>query len=414
MIVHTEIRKKLLEEFRQAKSIWVASAMISSNGWSFIQSSIPEETLQFLLIGIDLATDPIVFESILGNPIINARVYETEYTFHPKVYLIKKTDDSFTAFIGSSNTTRGGLDNNVEMNFQLNDQEECIKLLDWFNNLYADGYVITDDFISKYKSRFKKTRVKKKDIDEAVDSIKTMLLTNKSQFFSRNHHAIFNEKFHLKDSLDLQHIRKEVRDKFLKLHNEIYPQFNHYGLSDLHYHHQKREIVSRHFFNQFSGNYINAMWLHYGKSLTQLQRYISADKSINRPDSFINNIRMQVIIHEDSLGIWLVLGKNNGSIIDRKHFRSQMNNPKIRKDFFDYFNKLGNEYWLRVNGDPAQMDFLTPDQLWIEIQKESLDEYFIIGREIDWLDERLSATNISKTVLEEFKKLYPLYEIMRN
>lgn len=201
--------------------------------------------------------------------------------------------------------------------------------------------------------------------------------------------------------------------KLKELHESIYPQFAAFGLTDLHCHHSKKEIVSRYFFNHYSGFYINAMWLHYGKSLPQLQAYSSADKSFNKSDSFINNIRMQVIIHEDSLGIWLVLGRKNGSKIDREYFRNQMKYPKIRKAFFDGMKKLGSEYWLNFSKTPINK-LNTPEELWVETQRESIDEYFIIGCDINWLDKRLSNANISKTVLEEFQKLYPLYDIMRD
>lgn len=413
MIVHANIKSRLESELQNASSLWIASAMISYIGWNFIQKSIPSNTVQYYLIGIDLATEPEVFESIFSKSEINARIYETQFTFHPKVYLIKKNDDTFTAFIGSSNTTKWGLEKNVEMNFQINDQAECRKLLAWFNSLYSDGYIITDDFIKDYKARFVKTNIKVKEVEKEVEEVKKEISKNKGQFFSKNHHEIFNEKFHRINSLDLQRIRKEVRDKFRELHQTIYPQFPSYGLTDLHCHHQSREIVSRHFFNQYSGNYINAMWLHYGKSQQQLKKYASIDKSINKPDSFINNIRMQVIIHEDSLGIWLVLGRNNGSVNDRKHFRNQLSSPNIRKDFFKEIKKLGNEYWLNVSKKPLNK-LSTPDELWTEIRRESIDEYFIIGCNINWLDKRLSNTNISKTVLKQFQKLYPLYEIMRD
>ncbi|MCG9881753.1 MAG: phospholipase D-like domain-containing protein [Bacteroidia bacterium] len=413
MIVHANIKSQLETELQNASSVWIASAMISYSGWDFIQKAIPPTSTQFYLIGIDLATEPKVFESILSKSEINARIYETQFTFHPKVYLIKKQDGEFTAFIGSSNTTKWGLEKNVEMNFQIHDQAECQKLLSWFNSLYADGYIITDDFLKDYKIRFVKTNVKTKEIEKEAKEVKKEISKNKGQFFSRNHHEIFNEKFHRVNSLDLQRIRKEVRDKFRALHFEMYPQFSAYGLTDLHCHHQSREIVSRHFFNQYSGNYINAMWLHYGKSQQQLQKYASKDKSINKPDSFINNIRMQVIIHEGSLGIWLVLGRNNGSKIDRDHFRKQMTNPRIRKDFFDAIKKLGNDYWLNISNTPLN-ELTTPDELWKETQRETIDEYIIIGCDINWLDNRLSNTNISATLLKEFQKLYQLYEIMRH
>lgn len=414
MIIESNIKSNIQTELINSKSVWIASAMISNSGWSFLQKNIPGHTTQFYLIGIDLSTDPKVFDSILDNLEINARVYETKYTFHPKVYLIQKEDNRFTAFIGSSNTTNWGLEKNVEMNFQINDQSECKKLLDWFNKLYSDGFLITQNFVDDYKSKFVRASFKAKEIENEVTSIKTTFTKNNGQFFSKNDHEIFSKKYHRVNSENLKRIRREVREKFLELHNEIYPQFSSYGLIDLHCQHNKREIVSRHFFNPFSGKIINAMWLHYGKSSSQLKKYYNGDKSTNRPDSFINNIRMQVIIHEDSLGIWLVLGRNNGSRIDREYFRQQMMNDSFQKKFFDAFKKLGNNYWINTPKALASKDIKTPDDLLNETQKEKLEDYFIIGCDIDWLDKRLSFEKLPKTVLEEFQKLYPLYEMMKH
>lgn len=414
MIIHSNIKSNIQDELLQSKSVWIASAMISYSGWKFLQKHISKSTLQHYLIGIDLATDPKVFETIFLNTDINARVYETKYTFHPKVYLVQRLDDSFTAFIGSSNTTSWGLEKNVEMNFQINDQNECKKLLKWFNDLYTGGYLITQKFIDDYKLKFVRTSIKSKEIEKEVELIKADLTIDKKQFFTNNDHEIFNKKYHYVNSEDLQKIRREVRDRFLKLHNSIYSKFSSYGLNDLHCHHQSREIVSRHFFNQYSGNYINAMWLHYGKSSAQLQAYSNADKSINKPDSFINNVRMQVIIHDDSVGIWLVLGRSNGSEIDRKHFRNQIKDPVILKKVFDACKKLGNEYWINVPNAPALKDIKTATDFGKVIDKEQLEDYFIIGCDIDKQDLRLSKNKISNTVLREFQKLYPIYEIMRH
>lgn len=414
MIVGSDIKGVLSAELARSKTVWIASAMISKSGWSFLQKNIPQAATQSYLIGIDLATDPQVFESLLANLAINARVYETKYTFHPKVYLIQHDDESLIAFIGSSNTTSWGLEKNVEMNFRLDDQKECRKLLAWFNGLFSEGYFITQSFVDDYKAKFQSASIKAKEINKAADVIKSDLKIGSNQFFSRNHHAVFNKKYHEVENENLKEIRKEVGMRLKDLHAIIYPQFNAYGLTDLHCHHSKREIVSRYFFNNYSGFYINAMWLHYGKSLSQLQAYSSTDKSFNKPDSFINNIRMQVIIHEESLGIWLVLGRNNGSRIDREYFRNQMRNPTVQKEFYNAFKKLGNDYWIDVPNAPEAKDIKSPTDLWKETQKERLEEYFIIGCDIDWLDKRLSKKNLPNTVLEEFKKLYPLYEIMKH
>lgn len=414
MIIESNIKSKIQLELINAKSIWIATAMISYNGWNFIQNNLPQDVEQNLLIGIDLATEPKVFENLLDNLHINARIYETDYTFHPKVYIIQKKDNSFTAFIGSSNTTSWGLEKNVEMNFQIDDQKECKKLLLWFHNLYNKGYIITDDFLIDYKSKFAKTSFKKKEIQTEVKAVSSLISKGKGQFFSRNHHQIFERKYHRVNSPDLKRIRKEVRDKFIKLHNIIYPQFNNYGLTDLHCHYNSREIISRHFFNQYSGNYINAIWLHYGKSKNDLSIYETGDKSINRPDSFINNIRLQVIIHDNSLGIWLVLGRNNGSYKDRAYFREQMKDENTRRFFFEEYKKLGKGYWMNFKNMPSIEDIDTPDKLHSFTQKENIEDYFIIGCDINWLDERLSNENISNTVLLEFQKLYQLYQIMKH
>jgi hypothetical protein len=56
----------------------------------------------------------------------------------------------------------------------------------------------------------------------------------------------------------------------------------------------------------------------------------------------------------------------------------------------------------------------TPDQLVEQLKKETINDYFIIGKNINLYDNRLSVTNLPETVLNEFSKLYPLYEIMRH
>lgn len=414
MIIPKNINIKLQDELIYAKSIWIATAMISYNGWKFIQESVSREAEQHFLIGIDLATEPKVFEEILNNLHINARLYQTNYTFHPKVYLIQKNDNSFTAFIGSSNTTTWGLEKNIEMNFQVNDQYECKKILNWFTELYFNGYLITEDFLDNYKSNFIKASYRNKQNQIEVDLISAEFSKDKNQFFSRNDHEIFKTKFHHLNSLDLKKSRKNVRDKFMELHKIIYPQFKKYGLDDLFCHHNSREIVSRHFFNPYSGNYINSIWLHYGKSNKELSKYFNNDKSINKPFSFINNIRLQIIIHDKSLGVWLVLGRNNGSSADRQYFKNQLQNKTNLKKYFSIV-KLLKDYWIDSGRESVAVnDIKNENQLLDLIEKSEIDKYFIIGREIHYLDQSISNQNIPTTILSEFQKLYPLYLFMKH
>jgi len=414
MIIEDNIKQKIKSELINAKSFWIATAMISNNGWNFIQKNISKNTEQHFLIGIDLTTDPRVFNSLLDNIIINARVYQTNFTFHPKVYIFQKLDNSYVAYIGSSNTTNWGLEKNVEMNFQVNDQDECKKLLKWFNELYNKGYIISKDFIDNYNSKFIKASFTKKVIQQDVEKISDKLSKDKGQFFSRNHHQIFEKKYHRLENAELKKLRKEVSAKFKELHKVIYPQFKEYGLNDLHCHHSSKSIVSRDYFNQFSGKIINAIWLHYGKSLKQLDELKNKDKSINKPHSFINNIRIQVIIHEKSIGIWLVLGRNGGSFKDREYFKNSLNNKNELNDFYKALLSIKNDYWIDNGIKSIQIkNIIDADILKQLVQQSNIKDYFIIGTEIDFLDEKLSKKNISITILNEFKKLYPLYELMK-
>ncbi|WP_160137476.1 phospholipase D-like domain-containing protein [Chryseobacterium sp. c4a] len=414
MIIHTDIKQKLRDELVEAKSIYIATAMISVQGWNFIQQNISKDTEQYFLIGIDLATEPEVFKEILDNLHINARVYQSNYTFHPKVYLLQKNDNSFTAFVGSSNTTNWGLEKNIEMNFQINNQDECKKLLQWFKEYYRKGYLVTDDFLLSYKNKYTKIKVKDNEIAFEKQNINDEVSKDQGQFFLYNHHKIFEKKYHYMNTSDLKEIRKEVHKKFKELDNIIYPQFATYGFHELHKHHNPREIVSRHFFNRFSGKYIDAIWLHYGKSKAELSKYSSADKSINKPESFINNIRLQVIIHENSLGVWLVLGKNNGGRYDRDHFKNLLQDKHVLKDYFSTI-KLLTDYWIEFDGRRTLVNSLNDENdLFNRVQASKIENYFIIGKEIDYLDPSISAQNISNTILEEFKKLYPLYLTMRH
>ena len=90
-----------------------------------------------------------------------------------------------------------------------------------------------------------------------------------------------------------------------------------------------------------------------------------------------------------------------------------MKDENFRKIFFETLKKLGNEYWMNFKNMPPIKDIKTPEQLHSFTQKENIDDYFIIGCDIDWLDKRLSNENISNTILTEFQKLYPLYELMK-
>ena len=94
-----------------------------------------------------------------------------------------------------------------------------------------------------------------------------------------------------------------------------------------------------------------------------------------------------------------------------------MENVKIRNEFFDAFKALGDDYWIDYKGwrDIANVnDIESVTQLHEIAKEESIKHYFIIGKNYDIDDQALSNENIGTTILEEFKKLYPIYLMMRS
>lgn len=112
----------------------------------------------------------------------------------------------------------------------------------------------------------------------------------------------------------------------------------------------------------------------------------------------------------------MVLGKNWGSEIDRINFRKQLENDNIKKLFFKQLKKLDESYWLRYDESRGVKitDIESIKDFTEVISKETLGEYFIIGKDYDSDDPLLSDKLIENTILEQFSLLYPLYEIMTN
>ncbi|MEO9484601.1 MAG: phospholipase D-like domain-containing protein [Ekhidna sp.] len=405
---HSNIGDKLVEALSEADEVWIAVAMINSTGWNII-NNIPESVRVHIIIGIDLPTPPSVLiklkEKISNN--FNAKVYTSRSTFHPKVYVIRKTNGTYIGYLGSSNATKGGLIKNVELNIELTDPVNCNDLVKWYWTIDDYSELITDKLIADYSTQYKKIKKREKDNLEDFNSIKEPK-SRLSQFFTYNHHEVFAERYVEVENPEIKALRKEVRDRLIELHHRIYPQFTKYGLSGLYRHHSTKDIVSKHFFTPYSGYYIESLWLHYGKSKSQLKRY-------SEKESFLNHTRLQVIIHHKDIGIWLMLGIEKKGHYDRNHFRKQMESRVKRNAFFKALKKLSDEYWIDFKGWKDRVyvkDIRTIEDLHFLTKQEDISYYFILGRFYDPNDNNLSDLNIDNTILGEFQKLYPLYKIM--
>jgi HKD family nuclease len=130
------IKIKMVDELNRSiatcTQIRMAVAFAKMSGYQLIKESLDSFIQQngrvTLLIGLDFhTTDPDVLRELskyfdtketFEMYCLSGNINQTA-TYHPKLYLFSHSNDKTTAIIGSSNLTRGGLENNVEINIEI-------------------------------------------------------------------------------------------------------------------------------------------------------------------------------------------------------------------------------------------------------------------------------------------------------
>lgn len=257
-------------------------------------------------------------------------------------------------------------------------------------------------------------------LKEQLDSIN---FTN--QFFKFEHFWAFRQSLWRDYSGSANRERKKTYDKFLELHEDIYP-FRDKILTNINPHYSANYIVSHYIHKEgFTSDAMTAIWLSYGKSKFEIMQYkglfpkVSNHKMDQEEDdkqSFINHARIQVIVRNNLVGIWLLFGKNNGgSLFDRKYFFDRMEETVYRQEFYNKIKQLPEAYWILVNEiDPYCLEFNSAEELYNHCKQDDPNKYLIIGRDYNYDSPEISQENIQTTIFNEFLRLYPLYDFMRD
>jgi HKD family nuclease len=403
---------------KNCEEIWIAVALISDNGFKFIQDNINKEAKQNFLIGIGLPTSPKVLTVLMnreGNGFFKSKIYyKPKELFHPKVYIFK-SHDRLTAFVGSGNCTDGGFDKNLELSIKTDDQDFCNNLLKWFTALFKFGIPITDAFIESYSVLFERRTERiiqdKNELNAIMPDTNSKVNLDKinfdKQFFKKEHFAAFEgtKPWKMSDSVNQERIN--VRIKLFKLHTKLYPKIQEERW-DLHEHYIYDDTVSSAIHGQYTSMELSAIWLHYGREKKDI-------KAFGETETPLDFMRFQVIIHKDNIGVWNRIGKDFGSKVDRDYFKNKMNNDaSYRHDFYSIISKLPNEYFIEVSQKIKYVrEFNTEQQLTDFVLKDEIKYYFLIGIEFAPDDIRISEDNIVETIIENFGKLYPTYDMMK-
>jgi HKD family nuclease len=152
----------------QSKDIRIAVAFLSQAGINLIYDSIEYALNQGasfeFLVGLDMQTsEPEALQFLYNQSKINHNLtlycyasLEPSSIYHPKIYLLKNSDDTkVIAIVGSSNLTGGGLKNNIEANFVIEADTNQDIILDsyvTYNRLkfHPKRVVPDDEFLNIY------------------------------------------------------------------------------------------------------------------------------------------------------------------------------------------------------------------------------------------------------------------------
>lgn len=194
--------------------------------------NVPKNCKLRIVTGVDLPTSLDVLKTLKSRYKKKARIY-TESFFHPKVYIIMMKNKELVAYIGSGNFTEGGLLNNIEVFYKVEDQDECNNISGWFENIFNKSLCITDDFLVKYKEYSKKWAKEENKRKSEINGLLNEVNEKKRLFDSlkvklkeiregKDYKKICNERTNtvsrIKEALDYDNGFENIDiDKFLKI-----------------------------------------------------------------------------------------------------------------------------------------------------------------------------------------------------
>lgn len=424
MISHLESDLPIF--LNNACELYVAVALMNSYGLDFFENNISPRCSRKYLVGVDLPTHPDVlvrlFEMGGFNDQVSSKIFTLRETYHPKVYIIRGHDRKLTAYVGSANATKGGFKSNIEMGILVHDEKQCEELLIWYNKMFSISRRYDLDYINKYKQVYHRNKLLRSTVNANIDNFvkknhsntNTSLNVPSGQFFEQEDFDAFGPTTHYETDRISVAKRKLVRDKLLDLNDRILSKFQLYSIDNLYTHPKRNNYTSQHFHSR-GNNHIakEAIWLHYGKSSSELEKYDGFYKH------FVNHIRVQVIlrnaIDEAYIGIWLFVSKINGSYYDRLNLKEQLADPNYSKLLYSFVLDLGGDYWIVVGSQSVLYisDLYDESHLKEYLLKDDFTGQFIIGRNYSPDSADLSKENISETVLVEFSKLYKIYDLIK-
>lgn len=418
----TKLSSELAKELSMADEIFIAVALLNDQGLDFLLQDLKDNCKIKLIVGIDLPTTPKALRKLKELERVDVRLYSRDNYFHPKLYALK-TGDEIKIFVGSSNFTNGGLNDNIELSLFSSDKDACNDVLKWFNDVFSSSKLLSDEFLQEYEQIFpevekqrnadKKRSLKLKGLLASPEPENPLTLLTNEFYFVKSDYEILSSNNSISNTPQVLRERGKVKAKLEKLEEYCYNEVSKKGWKL--YRNRKFNRTSGINLNTTNAKKINSIWLHLGKD----------NKEMSMPgrlkESFIENIRMQVIISGNlrlsgfgpGVGVWLMVGKQKGSLEDRGYIKKMITKESFKKELYQKVENLGSGYYIQINGESIPCDKFDINTLCDFIEKDNPINYFIIGKDFKPNDYKLMLENINKTIMYEFELLYPIYELLK-
>jgi HKD family nuclease len=165
LLYESEARNAWQAQLQTAKQFRIAMALVKKNGIDLLRDAMDSAfdcgaKGQFL-VGVDLPTEPDAIEILCNLRDQYSPRFQLAYfrpakrqDFHAKVGLFQSTAGKWSAIVGSSNLTQGGLCDNYEANVLVDDSRVAKQLLGYFEELFQGGGAkeVTKEWIERYRA----------------------------------------------------------------------------------------------------------------------------------------------------------------------------------------------------------------------------------------------------------------------
>ena len=236
--LNIQLADELILQIDHSLQMNIAVAFARESGYQIIKKPLNEFLKRNghanFILGLDFqTTEPRVLQELYElskqgyslNLICYRGNLERTATYHPKMYLFHQRDDNFTAIIGSSNLTYGGLVSNIEANIKITSPGEKLfsEMTETFLKLKLSETKIipSDDYIKAYSELFIKNKEGRRIIEDKKFS-ELIQIEKKLKKPTLNSNDLFGwkklvfEKIpnHIFSTGDLYRYEEEFREKY--------------------------------------------------------------------------------------------------------------------------------------------------------------------------------------------------------